>query len=377
MRQPILIFGHGYATQFIDISNQYTKLFDPTQFEVTVAYLKGEPDEKIRQRHLAENIYFLNASKSMTRGLKIAAIKKMLQLQKKNKFQIVICHRYKPSYIMLWVAQFCRIPNLFFVMHELKTLSSFSRKCIVALLAKKNMFFAGVSNAVRDDIRGDIWRVPAERVITLYNMIDIELTKPTFLERSIARAKLNLREENFVFGTLGRLVKAKDQTTLINGFALIKTQCPQAKLVIMGHGILEEKLRKQIQQLNLEDEVILTGYIHQGFTLLKALDVFVLTSIKEAFGRVLLEAMLANVPVIATKINGIPEVIGDAGILIDAMNPPQLGEKMQMFYHLPQMELKKWANKGRCRAEQNFSLQRFNEIFWELPLASKKTRSVI
>src|SRR5690349_21701975 len=107
MRKSILIFGHGYATQFIDISNQYTKLFDPVKFEVTVAYLTGEPDEKIRQRHLAENVYFLNFSKRATRGLKIAAIKKMLRLQREKNFQIVICHRYKPSYIMLWVARFC------------------------------------------------------------------------------------------------------------------------------------------------------------------------------------------------------------------------------------------------------------------------------
>lgn len=368
MRKAILIFGHGYATQFIDISNQYTKLFDPARFEVTVAYLTGEPDEKIRRRHLAENVHFLNSSKRATRGLKIAAIKKMFQLQREKKFQIVICHRYKPSYIMLWVARLCRIPALFFVMHELKTLSSIPRRLIVAALMQKNMFFAGVSNAVRDDIRRDIWGVPAERVITLYNMIDVELTEPTFLERSAAREKLNLPENNFVFGTLGRLVKAKDQQTLINGFALIKAQCPQAKLIIIGDGVLEENLRQQVKQLGLEKDIMLTGYIQQGFCLLKAFDVFVLTSIKEAFGRVLLEAMIAQIPIIATKTNGIPEVVGNAGVLIDAKNPPQLAEKMSAFYHMPKIELEEWASKGNQRAREDFSMQRFNEIFWRLPL---------
>lgn len=368
MRKAILIFGHGYATQFIDISNQYTKLFDPAKFEVTVAYLIGKPDEKIRQRHLAEHVCFLNCSKRATRGLKIAAIKKMLQLQREKNFQMVICHRYKPSYIMLWVARFCHILALFFVMHELKTLSSIPRRLIVAVLMRKNMLFAGVSNAVRDDIRRDIWGVPAEQVITLYNMIDIELTEPAFLERSAARATLNLSENSFVFGTLGRLVKAKDQQTLINGFALIKAQCPHAKLIIMGDGVLEEKLRQQVKQLGLEKDVILTGYVQQGFCLLKALDVFVLTSIKEAFGRVLLEAMVAKVPIIATKTNGIPEVVGDAGIITDPQNPTQLAEKMLAFYNMPTAEREKWADKGNQRAGRYFSMQRFNEIFWQLPL---------
>ena len=376
MRKSVLIFGHGYATQFIDISNQYTKLFDPGKFEVTVVYFFGEPDEQIKQRHLAEHICFLNNSKRDTRGLKIKAIRQMLNMQREKKFQIVICHRYKPSYIMMWVAQFAAIPALFFVMHELKTLKNISRKLMVAALMRKNMYFAGVSNAVRDDIRRSIWGVPGERVITLYNMIDIELTRPVFLERSTARAQLNLSNDSFVFGTLGRLVKAKDQRTLIQGFAAIKAHCPLAKLVIIGEGVLEQALQEQVKELGLENNVILTGYLPQGFGLMKAFDVFVLTSIKEAFGRVLLEAMIARVPIIATKTNGIPEVVGDAGILIDPMDPVQLAEKMLACYRSSKNELEQWAQKGEQRAVQNFSLQRFNEVFWGI-VAANLTNTVI
>lgn len=368
MRKSILIFGHGYATQFIDISNQYTQLFDPQQYEVNVVYLTGKPDEEIKKRHLAPQVYFLNNAKWDTRGLKLTAIKKMMALQKEKNFQIVICHRYKPSYIMMWVAQFYTISALFFVMHELKTLSSYSRKLAVAALMRKNMYFAGVSNAVRDDLRRDSFCVQTARVITLYNMIDVELTRQVFLERDVARAQLNLADKNFVFGTLGRLVKAKDQRTLIDGFALIKKQCTLAKLVIMGEGALENELRAQISELGLEQDVILTGFIPQGFRLLKAFDVFVLTSIKEAFGRVLLEAMIARVPIIATKTNGIPEVVGDAGVIIEPKNSVQLGDKMLAFYHLTKHELETWADKGELRAVEEFSLQKFNEIFWGLPL---------
>jgi len=369
MRKTILIFGHGYATQFIDISNQYTKLFDPLKFEVTVAYLTGVPNEEVKKRHLAEQVYFLNASKNTTRGLKIAAIKKMLHLQYQKKFHIVICHRYKPSYIMLWVARLSpvKIDRLFFVMHELNTLNNIFRRLLIAALAQKHMFFAGVSNAVRDDIRRTIWGIPHERVITLYNMIDIAHTEPLFLSRCAAREKLNLADHHFIFGTLGRLVKAKDQNTLIHGFSLIKTQCPNAKLIIIGDGILEENLRHSIKNLRLEKDIILTGYIHQGFSLLKAFDIFILTSIKEAFGRVLLEAMIAKIPIIATRTHGIPEVVGDAGILINAANPTELADAMLTFYQTPKDQLEQWRHKGYQRAEQHFSIACFNTIFWQLP----------
>jgi len=171
-KKNILLFGHSYGPQFIDINNQYTQLFDPAHFYVTVIYLSGESDEAIRQRHTADDVIFLNAEKKTKRGLKISLIHHLLTLTRQKQFEIVICHRYKPTYIMLWVNLFYKIPALFFVMHELGTQNHFSRQCLIRLLARDNMIFAGVSNAVRDDMRRAMWGIPSARIITLYNMID-------------------------------------------------------------------------------------------------------------------------------------------------------------------------------------------------------------
>lgn len=368
MRKNILIFCHGYATQFIDINNQYTQLFSNDKYEVTVAYLVGKPDDTIKARHLTPNVLFIHSPSHSTRGLKLFAFKKMLQLQRKKTFEIVICHRYKPTYIMLWVARFSKIPALFSVMHELKTMHSLSRKLPIWLLAQKNITFAGVSNAVRDDLRRDIWGIPNERIVTLYNMIDIQATEPELLDKQTARQQLNLSPSDFIFGTIGRLVKAKDQETLIKAFAEIKPHCPHAKLIIMGDGELEISLKNQIKQLNLINDVVMTGYVDQAFKYMKAFDVFLLSSIKEAFGRVLLEAMIAKVPIIATQINGIPEVIDDTGILIPAKNTSVLAKEMLSLYQASPEQLSHRADKGYQRVTTLFSLQRFHEIFWSLPL---------
>jgi len=368
MRKQILIFCHGYATQFIDINNQYTQLFSNDRYEVTVAYLVGKPDDAIKARHIAPNVLFIHSPPRSTRGLKLFAFKKMLQLQREKSFEIVICHRYKPTYIMLWVARFSNIPVLFSVMHELKTMHSLSRKFIVWLLAKRNIIFAGVSNAVRNDLQQDVWGIPSERIITLYNMIDIDATEPELLDKQIARKQLNLSPNDFIFGTIGRLVKAKDQETLINAFAYIKPHCPNAKLIIMGDGELEISLKKQIQQLHLTNDVIMMGYVDKAFKYMKAFDVFVLPSIKEAFGRVLLEAMIAKIPIIATQINGIPEVIDEAGILIPGNDPSVLAKEMLALYQASSEQLNNRGNKGYQRVTTLFSLQRFQDIFWSLPL---------
>ena len=374
MRKNILIFGHSYGPQFIDISNQYSQLFDKKTHSVTVVYLVGEPSADIRLRHCADEVIFLNAPKSVTRGLKIEAIKKMLQMTREKNFSIIICHRYKPTYIMLWVARFQKIPALFFIMHELGTLKSIARKLLIAALARKNMIFGGVSNAVRDDMRRDIWRVPSARVITLYNMIDVELTESKLLNREAARAELKLSADDFVFGNIGRLVKNKDQKTLINSFAAIQAQCPNAKLLIAGSGNLEQELKHLVQELKITDSVIFTGFLLDAFSYMKAFDVYISSSTQEAFGRVLIEAMVAQVPIIATKVNGVPEVIGDTGPLVLAGDSATLAKEMFKAYE-DKATLSAWGMRGYQRAVKEFSQRKFHEIFWNLPLLRSNLNS--
>lgn len=368
MRKNVLIFNHGFKNGFIEASNQYSRLFDTNKYNVTVAYLDGEPNEEIRKKHLAENIIFLNTPLYEKRGLKLHTIKKMLALHRLHKFHIVICHRYKPTYIMLWVAKFCRIPNLFCVMHEMKTFKHFSRKLTLKLLAQKNIVVAGVSNAVRDDLKNSLARTYQDQVITLYNAIDVSATETQLLNQVEAREQLKLSNNDFVFGILSRLVAAKDHKTLIEAFAIIKPQCPNAKLVIIGEGELKPILENQIALLGLMHDIVITGFLPKAFTLLKALDVFVLSSIKEAFGRVLLEAMVAKCPIIATKTDGIPEVLGDVGILVEKQNPQELANAMLKFYQMSAHERAKQSDVGYQRTVCNFSVDHFKEVFWKLPV---------
>ncbi len=367
MRKNILILGHDYATQFVDIYNQYTRLFDKQKYEVTVAYLTGEPNEAVRERTLAEHIVFLNLSKKSIRNLKFQPIRKLLALTREKKFQLAICHRYKSSYIMMCVARLHKLA-LVAVMHELRTMSSLRRQLSIACLANKNVLFAGVSNAVRDDMRKNLWCVPQERVVTLYNVMDKELTEPQLLSRKEARSSLNLPENTFVFGHLGRLVRNKDQKSLIHAFSLIKPYCPNAKLIIVGSGELESALKQQVKAYQLNDDILFTGFLAGGFRYMKAFDCFVLPSIQEAFGRVLLEAMLAKVPIIATSVHGIPEVMADTGILVKPSDSMELANAMQKIANLSSLERQQYGDIAYQHMLDHFTLPAFYQQFWQLPL---------
>lgn len=363
----VLIFNHSYPVQFIDVSNQYARAFGD-EVEVCVVYLTGKPDEEIRQKTLAQEVIFLDCPSSVVRGLKLSVIRKMIQLQRQKSFDVVICHRYKPTYVMLWVAKFCRIPLLISVMHELGAFRHFSRKLLLALLASKELILAGVSNAVRDDLRRSVWRLPPGRILTLYNMIDMEYTEPRLFSREEARAKLSVPAEAFVFGNVGRLAKNKDQKTLIAAFSLIKAFCPHAKLIILGEGQLESELKQQVNQLNLNQDIIFTGFVVEGFRYMKAFDAYVSSSIQEAFGRVLLEAMIAYIPVIATRVNGMPEVLGDTGFIVDPEQPKALAEAMLSIYQGSLEQRSHWVEKAYKRVREVFSIPKFQEVMGQILL---------
>lgn len=364
-RKTILILMHNADLQFIDIANQYVKLFDPAYYKVTVAYLSGNTDEQAKQKTLAEEVIFFAYHKKNIRGLKLAAIQKLTALCQQEQFSMVICHRYKPIYVMLWAARFCHVPTIIFIMHAMSTIKQLTRKLLIATLMRDNMYFAGVSNAVRDDLRKSLWSVPQEKIITLYNCIDIAATKKKLLSQEAARAALHLSADTFVIGTIARLAPEKDQQTMLHAFAKIKPNLPHAKLVIIGSGVLEKELKELANNLHIADAVIFTGFIAEAMRYLKAFDIFVLSSTKEAFGRVLIEAMAAKIPLIGTRINGIPEVIADAGHLVPAKNREQLAAAMLKLAELTALERETLGEQGYKRMQKYFSLEKFNEDFWE------------
>ena len=99
---------------------------------------------------------------------------------------------------------------------------------------------------------------------------------------------------------------------------------------------------------------------------MKAFDVFVLSSVQETFGRVLLEAAIARTSIIATRVHGIPEVLGDTGQLISERNPKELAEAMLLNYQWSMEERQHAIDKTYQRITTHFSLPAFRETFSRL-----------
>jgi glycosyltransferase involved in cell wall biosynthesis len=122
----------------------------------------------------------------------------------------------------------------------------------------------------------------------------------------------------------------KDHRTLLRAFALLRASRP-ARLVIFGEGPLEGELRAFAQESGIGDQVLFAGYVNDPHACYAAADLFVLSSVSEGFGNVLMEAMAAGVPVVSTDApHGPREILGDGryGSLVAVGDAPAMARAM-------------------------------------------------
>jgi glycosyltransferase involved in cell wall biosynthesis len=157
--------------------------------------------------------------------------------------------------------------------------------------------------------------------------------------------------------TVGRLVPQKDQKTLIKSVAMLLQSKYAVELTIVGEGTLRRELESLVMNLKVENYVTLPGRITNPIDELPKYDVFVLPSIYEGFGLVLLEAMDCGLPIVAADNTCIPEVLGHAGVLFKTGSAADLTEKIMAMFDsvernrqsdLSQSRLREFSPESMC-----------------------------
>ena len=167
--------------------------------------------------------------------------------------------------------------------------------------------------------------LPARKLATIYNGVEVEqFTRG----QKTALRKLGLPPGEPVILTVARLDRQKGLSYLIEAAREVVRQFPSAQFLIAGIGPLEHKLLRHIRQRKLQEHVHLVGFRDDIPDLLAAADLFALPSLWEGLANVLLEAMAARKPVVATDVEGCAEVVvdGETGILVPPGNSHALAQ---------------------------------------------------
>jgi glycosyltransferase involved in cell wall biosynthesis len=200
--------------------------------------------------------------------------------------------------------------------------------------------------------------LPLPTVEVMLHGVDAAAMKRGPEARTTARGLLGLAEDTLVFGTVGNLAVKKDQITMIRAFTSVHRQLPQSRLVLVGTGPREAYLRSLAQQLGVQDAVHFLGMRDDVPDLLPGFDVFVLSSLHEGLSIAVIEAMASGIPVISTRVGGIPQLItdGEDGVLVRPRDVEALARAM-LRLALDDAERGRLAAAGTHRAG-HFGIQR-------------------
>lgn len=183
---------------------------------------------------------------------------------------------------------------------------------IIPLIMNRADRIIAVSEGVKNNLIDEFGIIP-EKIIVLYNPIDTEK-----ISRQMDSPVQCCEIEKPTYINIGRLTEVKGQWHLIRAFSLVRKQM-DARLIICGEGPLESFLKKLVIDLNLDEDVLFTGWVENPFSYLAKSDVYVCSSISEALPYTILEAMACGLPIISTDCDYGPSEIlqnGGCGILI-------------------------------------------------------------
>jgi len=166
--------------------------------------------------------------------------------------------------------------------------------------------FIAISGAVRDALV-DCGMSP-RRVTVIPSGVDFDEIRSADPDPSLLKS-LGLDPDRPVMGNVGALTRQKDQKTFVRAAARVLEEVPDAQFVIAGEGVLREDLERRIRDLNVGENVVLAGFVERIIPLIKTIDLFVLTSVFEGLCSTLLQVMASRVPIVATEVGGVPELI--------------------------------------------------------------------
>jgi len=350
----------------------------PEQFEITVACAPG--GELVRWlRELPQKVQVIEIP-GLKRNISplndLKTFWKLYSLMKKKSFDIVHCHSSKAGVLGRLAARLAAVPKIFFTVHGWG-INKYQSQPARFFYTWAERLAGAVSTRVicvseSDLLKGRNLRLVAhDKLYVIYNGVTDSQKKGGAL-----RGELNIKKEDIIIGTVARLAQQKDPLFLLELAEWMikhpKNDLSEVRIyfVFIGDGPLKAECEKFVIRKGLDERVFLLGAREDAVELVRDFDVFALFSRWEGLPLTIIEAMLAGVPVVATDVGGVDELVvdGETGFLIRGLDPE--AAERALLKLLADGELRRRLGEaGRKRAREKFSLEemvrRYRELYLE------------
>ena len=283
-------------------------------------------------------------------GNDLVAFYKLYKYFAKHDFRIVHTHSSKAGILGRWAAYLAGVPYIVHTIHGLP-FHRYQPRWRYELYRFLEVITAPLTDQIQTvcdrmaEKASDAGVSPRTEYRTVYSGMELDPfleVPPAGSEAALERKQeVGFDEDHFVFGKIARLFHLKGHTYCLRAFSTVAESHPQARLMLVGNGILREELEEQARSLGIRDKIIFTGLVpYQKIPdMLGAMDTLVHTSLREGLARVIPQAQAAGRPVISYAIDGAPEAIddGETGFLVPPETIEPLAERMEDLIEEPDL----------------------------------------
>jgi glycosyltransferase involved in cell wall biosynthesis len=236
---------------------------------------------------------------------------------------------------------------------------------VFAALSKRTRMIA-VSQAVATNFRGRLSPLLKDRVSVILNSIDLDKFQLDETAKRKICEELRFRKTDLAIGIVGQITPRKGQLELLRAFGEALSEVPESVLLMVGAPMFNrddeylELLKRTSAELGIVNKVRMLGARSDIGPIMQALDLLVINSSAEPFGLVILEAMACGTPVLATAVDGIPEIIthDENGWLVPAGDAQALTGAITHLYSRSLLR-ERLAEQGRHDVAARFSVERY------------------
>jgi len=330
---------------------------DPKRYRTVCIYLTKNSKKSNFFEEKGYKTIYISDDQSLKR-FNFLLVWKLVKIIKTEKIDIIHCHKHKSTVYGTIAAMIARTPLVIAHVHGLDRTRNWQRRFKNFFLMKKICKILTVGESVRDDVLKSNPPVPPGKVYSLGNSIDCSRFAEISINKKEAQKRLDLPSTSIVFGTVSRLTHVKGLPCLIAAFSKVKAKIHSAQLVIAGDGQSRNEFATQAKNVGFTQSIHFLGYRDDIPKILRAMDVFVLPSIgSDGIPRVILEAMAAGVPCIASFVGGIPEIItnNETGFLVPPKNEEALTEAMIELAKMPDEKRQKLIDNARQKVYSHYN----------------------
>lgn len=285
----------------------------------------------------------------------VARLGKLIRL---NKIDLIQSHEFTMNCYATLAAKRAGIPIVCTAHGKNYYPERYYRRWAYRWAARNASAFVAVSENLKMFLCKEIG-VRNDEILTILNGVDLNHFDNPSYDRGPIRASLGIANKMHVVITVAALFKVKGHIDLLNAASRLCQSRKDIVFLIVGEGSLEESLREQTKNLRISNNVKFLGFRSDVPQLLAASDVFVLPSYSEGMPISIIEAMAAGLPIVATNVGGIPEVVenGANGYLVEPGEPEALANKISTIVANRDVA-RCFGTNSRDRARSKFRLKR-------------------